>query len=197
MDGRPVGAVRVSFGYMSTKGDAEAFVDLIQQFFVVSKAPPADGGGAAGEGADAATVSQSKAVTLVTMTVYPVKSCAGFKVAEWPLGPHGLAFDREWSVVDSSGTVLNQKREPRLATIVPTVNLAGGYMELTAPSVDGAPAVRIPLQQASTGASSSDGSGPRVVTVCGDTCSAVDVQVRSTDRECALAVGSHIACCAA
>jgi hypothetical protein len=37
IEGRPTGAVRVSFGYMSTVEDAQAVVRFVKDYFVVSE----------------------------------------------------------------------------------------------------------------------------------------------------------------
>lgn len=44
-------------------------------------------------------------------TVYPIKSCKGFEISgEWEIGDHGFVFDREWMVVDETGSGINQKK---------------------------------------------------------------------------------------
>ena len=42
VDGRPTGSVRISFGYSSTKGDAERFIKFIKECFVVLEPCPSD-----------------------------------------------------------------------------------------------------------------------------------------------------------
>lgn len=37
IEGRPTGAVRVSFGYMSTLGDAQAVIRFVEDYFVMSE----------------------------------------------------------------------------------------------------------------------------------------------------------------
>eukprot|EP00660_Eupelagonema_oceanica_P006498 gene6498-21208_t len=73
---------------------------------------------AAGNGGDA---GDTVAATLDGVFVYPVKACAGFRLAtgaEWPLDALGLRYDRAWRVVcaDGEGTrVVTQRECPRLA----------------------------------------------------------------------------------
>ena len=62
--------------------------------------------------------------------VYPIKSCGGVKVSEWPLGPNGLLLDREWALVGDDGSVLTQKGLPKLALIQPRIDLAQGLMQV-------------------------------------------------------------------
>jgi len=47
---------------------------------------------------------------LSAIIVYPIKSCCAFDITgTWEIGSHGLLYDREWMVVNSSGAGLNQK----------------------------------------------------------------------------------------
>ena len=62
--------------------------------------------------------------------VYPIKSCGGVRVQEWPLGPNGLFLDREWALVGDDGHVLTQKGLPKLALVQPRVNLEQGIMQV-------------------------------------------------------------------
>jgi hypothetical protein len=59
------------------------------------------------------------------------------------VGPTGLLFDREWALLDdsfspgssggSSGTVLTQKACPKLAAVVPKLDLRAGSLTFHAP----------------------------------------------------------------
>lgn len=40
IDGRPTGAVRISFGYMSTVEDARAVIRFVRDYFVVTEPEP-------------------------------------------------------------------------------------------------------------------------------------------------------------
>lgn len=62
--------------------------------------------------------------------VYPIKSCGGMRVPEWPLGPNGLLLDREWALVGDDGHVLTQKGLPQLALLQPRVDLGQGFMQV-------------------------------------------------------------------
>eukprot|EP00752_Nemacystus_decipiens_P007564 g6757.t1 len=106
--------------------------------------------------------------TLEAIYVYPIKSCApqraGFtrrrvvgggggnkdvvegggevERASWPLGPSGLAFDREWAVVDHRDRALRLKQVPDMCRIRPFVDLAAGTLAVSAP---GMPDLVLPL----------------------------------------------------
>lgn len=49
--------------------------------------------------------------------VYPVKSLAGFQVAQWQVDKTGLRYDRKWMLIDESGQFLSQRRLPKMALI--------------------------------------------------------------------------------
>ena len=49
VDGRPTGSVRISFGYMSTLGDADKFVSFVEENFVDSSGDVYVGGGITGD----------------------------------------------------------------------------------------------------------------------------------------------------
>lgn len=62
-------------------------------------------------------------VTLQSLHLYPVKSCAGVALDEALLIETGLEFDRAWMVVDEHGEFLSQRELPRLALVAPTLRL--------------------------------------------------------------------------
>jgi hypothetical protein len=51
----------------------------------------------------------------------------------WPLGPHGLLLDREWTLVGRDGAALRLSALPALALLRPTVDLAAGTLTVRAP----------------------------------------------------------------
>ena len=74
---------------------------------------------------EAGTTSGSSA-RLAGLWVYPIKSAAPIAARSWPLGPNGLALDREWALVNPNGGALRQGRHPRLATIQPRIDFDAG-----------------------------------------------------------------------
>lgn len=100
--------------------------------------------------------------TLSTITLYPVKSLAGFSVTRWPVTPTGLQYDRQWLLVDADGQFLTQRRLPRMALIQTAIT--DGQLCLTAPNM---PALSLPLTPT---------AGTRVsVTIWRDQCPALCV----------------------
>ena len=60
-------------------------------------------------------------VSVHSLHVYPVKSCAGISLRESLLIETGLEFDRAWMVVDKHGQFVTQRHLPRMALIQPTL----------------------------------------------------------------------------
>jgi len=60
-------------------------------------------------------------VTLESIHVYPVKSCAGSAQSEAPLTETGLDLDRQWLVVDPAGQFVTQRELPRMALVQTTL----------------------------------------------------------------------------
>ena len=60
-------------------------------------------------------------VTLESIHVHPVKSCARTSPREVVLTETGLDLDREWVVVDPAGRFVSQRELPRLALVATTL----------------------------------------------------------------------------
>ena len=60
-------------------------------------------------------------VSVHSLHVYPVKSCAGINLRESLLIETGLEFDRAWMVTDERGEAVTQRVFPRMALIQPTL----------------------------------------------------------------------------
>ncbi|MCZ7583142.1 MAG: MOSC domain-containing protein [Deltaproteobacteria bacterium] len=54
---------------------------------------------------------------LSELVIYPVKSLAGISRPEMTLTSRGIAYDREWMVVDEKGRFLTQRTLPRMALV--------------------------------------------------------------------------------
>ncbi|QAU33379.1 MOSC N-terminal beta barrel domain-containing protein [Janthinobacterium sp. 17J80-10] len=74
---------------------------------------------------------------LASLTLYPVKSCAGIALREAIVTRAGLMsdqiYDREWMVVDAGGNFLTQREHPKMAAIVPQIGLDA--LKLRAPGM--------------------------------------------------------------
>ncbi|KAI9809746.1 MAG: hypothetical protein M1825_000179 [Sarcosagium campestre] len=126
MFGKPTGVIRVSLGATSNLEDVRKFLDFIKEFYVQTSAerPFWDRTGC---------VSSAK-MHVESLMVYPIKSCGGWKIPPdlpWEVREEGLAWDREWCLVDaSSGLALSQKRYPKMALLRPSINLDEDLLEV-------------------------------------------------------------------
>lgn len=174
IDGVPTGSVRVSFGYMSTLSDAQRFVGFIEKYFVATKAVETEA--AHPQHAEVLDAPGAE-ISVSQVRVYPIKSCAAMEVQSWPIGPNGLLFDREWIVVDSTGTALSLKNESRLTLIKPSIDMSRGLLTIRLDES------RSAYGTGTTGATESslpplvlsledtlDSSTARSMQVCGDMC---------------------------
>lgn len=74
------------------------------------------------------------AATLSDIFLYPIKSCAGIRVANAVVSETGLEGDRQWQVVGDDGNAITQRQQRRLATVRPTP-LANGGVRIEAPGM--------------------------------------------------------------
>ena len=157
IDGMPTGVVRASLGKDSTWEDLDALVCFVERVFVAT-APSTE---TSWDGAP-------RQVVVEEQYIFPIKSCAAQRVPEWMLNTatSRLAYDREFALVDSSGTAMRLQRYPQMAFIEPTVSLTDQTMTVRAP---GMPPLEIHLT--ATGRRVAYGEG--IIRVCGNKCSGV------------------------
>ena len=58
-------------------------------------------------------------MSIESIHVYPVKSCAGTTPREAAIAETGFDLDREWVVVDAAGRFVSQRELPRMALVQP------------------------------------------------------------------------------
>jgi uncharacterized protein YcbX len=78
---------------------------------------------------------------VLSLHVYPVKSCRGIALDSARMTPTGLADDRHWMLVRPNGRFVTQRELPRLALIVTQVSAEA--LTLGAP---GMPVIEVPRQ---------------------------------------------------
>ncbi|KAG0579095.1 hypothetical protein KC19_4G072700 [Ceratodon purpureus] len=154
--GKPTGAVRVSFGYMSTFEDCWAVTKFIVKYFVeisadnmtikVNKARSISSTTTSDSSTDPEVSKQESeyditsndkdalksetSIKVENLVVYPIKSCGGFSANIWPLSNSGLLYDREWMIQRSNGDVLTQKKLPLLCSIHTSIDLKTDIMHV-------------------------------------------------------------------
>lgn len=67
--------------------------------------------------------------------VYPVKSCKGIRVPDIKCFKEGMEYDRHWIVLDEKGNFITQRKDPKLALVVPHFE-DGKYLCLDAPGME-------------------------------------------------------------
>ncbi|KAM7495726.1 hypothetical protein LguiB_030335 [Lonicera macranthoides] len=159
LHGKPTGSVRISFGYMSNFEDARKFMNFIVSSFVSlpsqsghvyplrsrSIPPPA-------EGLERATSGYH----LRSIAIYPIKSCAGFRVQSWPLSSTGLLHDREWVLKSRSGEILTQKKVPEMCYISTLIDLKLGILFVESPNCKEKLQIRLELDSSFAGGDEMD-----------------------------------------
>ncbi|CAA7056729.1 unnamed protein product [Microthlaspi erraticum] len=135
INGKPTGAVRVSFGYMSSFEEAKKFIDFIISSFV--SPPKKIGNGISVDGKftqlpteELESKESIPSYYLKSVTIYPIKSCAGFSVNRWPLCRTGLLHDREWMIQGLTGETLTQKKVPEMSLISTFIDLEEGLLSV-------------------------------------------------------------------
>ncbi|MBL8146520.1 MAG: MOSC domain-containing protein [Anaerolineae bacterium] len=81
---------------------------------------------------------------VASLTIYPVKSCAGISLDQVTIGRTGPELDRRWMIVaDDDGEMLavTQREMPKLALAQPSIN--GGELIVRAPGMS---ALRLPIE---------------------------------------------------
>lgn len=137
LHGKPTGVIRVSLGAMSTLRDVQHFLDFINEYFVESDLSNDE---------DMMQPTIVPALQVECLTVYPIKSCAGWLVplgVTWDIRPQGLAWDREWCIVhQGTGAALSQKAYPRMALIRPELDFQKGQLRI---KLSGSEDLEVPL----------------------------------------------------
>lgn len=98
INGKPVGSIRVSFGYYSRKEDADAVLNLLRRHFLKdSRTTTTD------------APLKSGLARLDQILLYPVKSCAPMRVNSWRMGATGLEMDRHWAIMKGRKAVTQKE----------------------------------------------------------------------------------------
>ncbi|KAJ2358108.1 hypothetical protein GGF43_001040 [Coemansia sp. RSA 2618] len=138
-DGKPVGALRVSFGAMTSTHDVDLFVEFLNRQFrdysqagnVISRLP------AKTSKMNHHNSASSLKAQVDKIIIYPVKSCHGWTVPpgqSWPITRHGLKYDRSFVIMrEHSLSPMQQKRYPNMALIHPHISSDESTLVLEAP----------------------------------------------------------------
>lgn len=158
IDGFPTGCVRVSIGYMTQKKEIDAFLNFLRDCYlnyneIKSSVTREDielfYKPIKNRESTKSSDNSKREIKLLSISVFPIKSCGPFKVlSKWPLTSTGLKYDRNWMIIDSSGSAITQKHEMKLCLIKPIIYLDERLLELNYPGFD---PIKIPLDSSSYG----------------------------------------------
>lgn len=70
---------------------------------------------------------------ILSLHIYPIKSCAGIDLAESPIDRAGLAQDRRWMLISADGQFMTQRQWPAMALI--RTALTADALRLSAPGM--------------------------------------------------------------
>lgn len=76
-------------------------------------------------------MSPTPTARVAAVVVHPVKGCAGLPLRTAELTPAGITHDRSFMVVDDSGDFRSQRKDPRMARIVPELDAGGTRLLLS------------------------------------------------------------------
>jgi molybdenum cofactor sulfurtransferase len=161
INGKPTGAIRASFGKDSIWEDVDALVSFIERLFVGNK------GTDSGLPEDGCWDDGPRNAILSELFIYPIKSCAAQRVKQWKFQASSgrLLFDREFALVDSSGTAMRLSVYPKMSQIRPSIDLSKKTMIVAAP---GHQHLKLSLDEAPRYA-----DGASIVKICGNRCGGI------------------------
>ncbi|CAH0407300.1 unnamed protein product [Chilo suppressalis] len=167
VNGRPTGAIRVSFGYYNTYKDVDKLILMISQCFVPTKLKKQNcvkhqlirfsrKNCLKEEETQLLNEQQyfnkinfieentfDAEISLAEMSIFPIKSCGAFKIkSSWKIGPKGFEYDREWMIVKDNGVCLTQKQNTQMCLIKPKIDLKHRILSL---NCIGMPSLSLPL----------------------------------------------------
>jgi molybdenum cofactor sulfurtransferase len=158
---KPTGTVRASFGKDSIWEDLDVFVLFIEKMFV-QKVVTVDNAVLRGSHSNECR----QPVTISELYLFPIKSCSAQRIRKWPMNPSSgrLLFDREFSLVDASGSAMRLQSHPKMAFIRPEIDDKMQILSIHAP---GQESLEIFLDEEHQGEYCSG-----VIKVCGNRCGA-------------------------
>jgi molybdenum cofactor sulfurtransferase len=128
VNAQPTGAIRISFGKDSLWEDLDAFVMFIEKTFVNKSS-------SSGKTMSSTIPSGPTNVQISELYIFPIKSCAAQRVSRWPIDlPIGkLTHDREFALVDTTGTAMRLQTCPKMGLLTPSIDLERQTMTISAP----------------------------------------------------------------
>ena len=119
INNQATGCIRISIGLSTTKDHIDQFYQFLKHIFLNSMDKKVY------------KVKDLMTITLKSITLYPIKSCLGMTVKQWPCGSRGLLYDRYWSLMKINSFILTQKRNTLLTQIQPFIDLKQAQLIIT------------------------------------------------------------------
>jgi molybdenum cofactor sulfurtransferase len=167
INNRPIGAIRISFGKDSIWEDMNALVDFLEQMFVnhvaIDKENNTEMVGKQGK---------PVAVVITELYIFPIKSCGAQRVPDWQMDKQSgrLRFDREFALVDSSGSAMRMQMYPAMALLQPFIDLKNQTLTIQAP---GSSCLTLVLRLDDQSSYHTGDKNTSIVKVCGNRCTAL------------------------
>uniref|UniRef100_A0A1I7XVJ7 MOSC domain-containing protein n=1 Tax=Heterorhabditis bacteriophora TaxID=37862 RepID=A0A1I7XVJ7_HETBA len=137
VNGKPAGAIRISFGRQSKMEDIKALEQMIDCCFMSQITPT---------NIEHPISIKYYRPRISRLICYPVKSCKGIDIESSVLTVTGLKYDRHFMIVNND-IVLSQKRYPQLCGIGTKLSPSSDTLELTSTFSNSAIEVAVEYEQ--------------------------------------------------
>tara|TARA_A100001015_G_scaffold317737_1_gene435487 strand:- start:89 stop:2260 length:2172 start_codon:yes stop_codon:yes gene_type:complete len=118
INGKPTGAIRVSFGSSNTIEEINLFLNFIDTNFLEYYSKNIY------KNLTNFPLKNKNELVVNNLIIYPIKSCSGFEVNSWEIGNNGFLYDREWSLINNENKVIQQKKCGNLALMKCNINIS-------------------------------------------------------------------------
>mmetsp|Transcript_34048 Transcript_34048/g.62622 ORF Transcript_34048/g.62622 Transcript_34048/m.62622 type:complete len:446 (+) Transcript_34048:1924-3261(+) len=134
VNGKLTGAIRASFGKDSLWEDVDAIVSFVDRVFVSRGNALVKSHGS--DELESNSPESNVTMKIDSLFVFPIKSCAGMRVNRWPINRRTgrLAFDREFALVDTSGSAMRLHSHPKMSAIQSGIDLNTKKLTVSAPN---------------------------------------------------------------
>lgn len=104
INGKHVGSIRISFGYVSNQQDVDQLISFFENHYV-EKEPT--------------HVEPQESYKLAKAFIHPIKGCQGVEITTptYRIVNTGFQYDEKWGIADELSTFLDRRRCPALATL--------------------------------------------------------------------------------
>ncbi|CAK4076596.1 unnamed protein product [Aphanomyces euteiches] len=69
------------------------------------------------------TAAQIPSTRVVDLFIYPIKSCGSIRLKTADILKRGLAYDRQWLIVDGKNDFVTQRKQPKMALLQPVLDV--------------------------------------------------------------------------